>query len=110
MPTTTPLSQSDVETRVRSWTTVDAAGAAVIPTAIEFHARLNKSATPVTWTTDGAGGTINGVVDDADGTGTWTVAAGDLAAGEYDWWALATVGAEVIIPSALSGRLTITDR
>jgi len=111
MSTLTTLSQADVETRIRSWAVRDAAGDLVVVDAMKFYARLNRSSTPIVWTTDGAGGSIAGVVDNGDGTGTWTVTAGNLPpADSYDWWALATVGAEEIIPTALEGTFRITDR
>lgn len=104
MTATTDLEQADVETKTRTWSLTDADSVALVPDAITFYARRNAPDTPVTWTVG------DGVVNNADGTGTWTVTAADLAAGRYVWWALVTTGTNVVIPSALTGTLTITDR
>jgi hypothetical protein len=98
----TDYTQADTETRTRGWATVDEAGDPIIPSAITFYAR--SSGTDVTWTT------ATGVTDNGDGTGTWTITAGDLEPGTYLWWALATVGTEVIIPEDMTGTLRILDR
>lgn len=99
----TDYSQADTETRTRGWETVDDAGAPIIPTAITFHARGGGADT--TWTVgDGS------VTDNGDGTGTWTLSAGELDPGTYLWWALAEVGTEVIIPEDMTGTLRILDR
>ena len=98
----TDYSQGDSETRTRGWTTVDDAGDPVIPSAITFYAR--GGGTEVTWTT------ATGVTNSGDGTGTWTITAGDLEPGVYTWWALATVGSEVIIPQDMTGTLRVLDR
>lgn len=100
--------QADVETITRSWSLADGAGDPLAPDSVTFHAR--SAAGEVSWTTDGADGTIAGVVDDGDGTGTWQIAAGDLAAGNWRWWALVDVGGDRRIPAGLSGELVIADR
>ena len=104
----TDIAQADTETITRTWSLVDGSAVAVVPTSVTFYARVN--ATDVTWTTDGAGASILGVVDNGDGTGSWTVTAGDLGVNVYRWWALAVVGTETVIPTGMTGTLTIRDR
>lgn len=104
----TALRQADVETITRSWSLTDGAGDALAPDAITFHAR--SGATEVEWTIDGAGETLAGIASNGDGTGTWTIAAGDLAAGNWQWWALAAVDGDRRIPTGLSGEIVIADR
>lgn len=94
--------QADTETRRRTWSMTNAEGAVVTPSTLSFIVRGASG--------DVAFTTTNGVVNNGDGTGTWTIAAGDLAVGQYEWWALATIGTETVIPRALSGKLEITDR
>lgn len=86
--------QADVETITRSWSLADGAGDPLAPDSVTFHAR--SAAGEVSWTTDG--------------TGTWQIAAGDLAAGNWRWWALVDVGGDRRIPAGLSGELVIADR
>ena len=56
------------------------------------------------------GESIQGVVDNGDGTGSWTLTTGDLATGAYRWWALVTVDGETVIPTDMTGTLVIRDR
>lgn len=105
----TALRQADVETITRSWSITDGNGAALVGYGnVEFHARNGDL--EVTWTVGGGGGTIAGIVDNGNATGTWRVAAGDLAAGNWRWWALVTVDGDRRIPAAMSGELVIADR
>lgn len=112
--TNSDLTQAEVETRVRTWSLEDEAEAAVDPTDIVFTARpvggADDGTDDTTWGTSGSGETYETVTDDDDGTGTWTIAAGELAVGTYRWWALATTATEVRIPTGMTGKLTITDR
>lgn len=102
------LRQADVETITRSWSLTDGAGGALIPGGIEIHARSGDAT--VVWTTDGAGETINGIVNNGDGTGKWTIAAGDLAEGNWRWWALVNIDGDRRIPQGMTGQIVIADR
>jgi hypothetical protein len=94
--------QADVESRERTWTVLDVTRTPVAPTAISFVVR------GVDGTLTFAEGT--GVVNNGDGTGTWTIEAGDLEPGHYEWWALATIEGEDVLVRNLAGKIEIEDR
>lgn len=102
------LAQADVETRTRVWELRDADGVLVVPSTITFRARPDRGdgdddPAAVEWTV-GAG-----VVSNGDGTGTWTVTAGDLGVDVWRWYALASLSdGDAEVPTGLSGSLTIT--
>jgi hypothetical protein len=105
----TRVVQADIESRTRTWSLTDDEGAASIPTAIRFIVRGVGGDT--TFGTTGSSTDVPGsVVDNGDGTGTWRLDAGDLAVGQYEWWALATIDGEDVIPRRLSGKMEIRDR